>query len=55
VTLSPSGLTSEPDSEATPWLKWRAREAVVTMDGPYVFKGQFDNQIDATGTGRRYL
>lgn len=55
VTLSPSGLTSEPDSEATPWLKWRAKEAIVTMDGPYVFKGEFDNQIDTTGTGRRYL
>lgn len=55
ITLSPSGLTSDPNSEATPWLTRRGGRLCVTMDGPDVFKGAFDEQIDPTCSGREYL
>lgn len=55
VTLSPSGLTSRPDSEETPWLERSFGKVVVTVDGPQVFKGQFDDQCDLSGRGRYYL
>jgi tellurite resistance protein TerA len=40
VTLAPSGRTSESGSENTPWLKWRGRDIVMSMDGPVIFKGE---------------
>ena len=55
ITLAPSGLTSEPDSEATPWLTRRGGKVVLTMDGPYVFKGEFDSQLDPTGEDREFI
>ena len=42
VTLAPSGRTSEPGSENTPWLKWSGQDITMTMDGPVIFKGEDD-------------
>lgn len=40
VQLAPSGLTSKPGSEDTPWLQWEWDDTLkITMDGPPVFKG----------------
>jgi tellurite resistance protein TerA len=39
IELSPSGITSESTSEATPWLTRQGDKLVLTMDGPEVFKG----------------
>jgi len=40
IELKPSGLTSEPGSENTPWLSRNLLGNVkITMDGPEVFKG----------------
>lgn len=39
IELSPSGITSESTSEATPWLTRQGGKLVLTMDGPEVFKG----------------
>lgn len=39
IVLSPSGQTSNPSSENTPWLKWDGKNTKLTMDGPVVFKG----------------
>jgi len=55
ITLSPSGLTSEPDDEATPWLTRRGGKVTISVDGPYVFKGQFDEQLDPLGYDRCYI
>ncbi len=38
VTLQPSGLTSDPGSEATPLLSWRGSDLRCTLDGPPDFK-----------------
>lgn len=41
VQLAPSGLTSPPGSEDTPWLAWEWDDTLkITMDGPPVFKGE---------------
>ena len=40
IVLAPSGQTSEPCSESTPWLKWDGAGFNLTMDGPAVFKGE---------------
>lgn len=40
IVLSPSGVTSEDCSEATPWLAWSKGTLTLTMDGPEVFKGE---------------
>jgi len=48
VQLAPSGMTSPPRSENTPWLRWNdgkdAKDATdgvtITMDGPMSFKGK---------------
>jgi tellurite resistance protein TerA len=40
ITLGPSGRTSAPHSEQTPWLQWYGNDARLTMDGPVVFKGE---------------
>jgi tellurite resistance protein TerA len=39
ISLSPSGQTSDPDAEWTPWLTRAGSSTKVTMDGPAVFKG----------------
>lgn len=43
IILSPSGVTAEPGSEATPWLSWSNGRVALSMDGPEVFK---DEPID---------
>ncbi|MBL8485310.1 MAG: TerD family protein [Rhodocyclaceae bacterium] len=40
IRLSPSGQTSEPDSEWTPWLTRKGDKISISMDGPAVFKGE---------------
>jgi tellurite resistance protein TerA len=39
VTLEPSGATSEPGSENTPWLRWNGQKLELAVVGPVVFKG----------------
>jgi tellurite resistance protein TerA len=40
VTLEPSGATSYPGTEFTPWLTWgKGGGLALSMDGPVVFKG----------------
>ena len=40
ITLEPSGVTSPPGSENTPWLQWTPAGGLkVSIDGPAVFKG----------------
>lgn len=39
IILSPSGQTSDPDSESTPWLEKVGNVVKITLDGPAVFKG----------------
>lgn len=40
VEVMPSGIVSEPSSEATPWIHWNnAGNPEITMDGPAVSKG----------------
>lgn len=39
IILSPSGQTSVPDSECTPWLEKVGSMVKITLDGPAVFKG----------------
>ena len=56
--LSPSGVTSERGSEATPWLTWNNGSVLLTMDGPAVFKGDDhddDDEYDYDDQGRRYV
>lgn len=55
IVLSPSGFTSEPDDEATPWLRRSGGKVSISMDGPYVFKGQFHEQLDPYGEDRCYI
>lgn len=41
VVLAPSGETSRPGSEHTPWLRWTgAGKVALTLDGPAAFKGK---------------
>ncbi len=44
ISLSPSGQTSDPDMEWTPWLTRAGSSVKVTMDGPAVFKGGMANK-----------
>ena len=40
ITLQPSGQTSDPGSESTPWLRWNGINNIrLSFDGPAVFKG----------------
>lgn len=59
IVLSPSGVTSEKGSEATPWLTWSHDSVLLTMDGPEVFKGDDDDddddEYDYDDHGRRYV
>lgn len=53
IVLAPSGQTSQPASENTPWLQWDGMQARLTMNGPVVFKGE-DASEDNEGNPRRY-
>lgn len=56
ITLSPSGRTSDPDAEWTPWLTRVGARINVTMDGPAVFKGNLADKAAKLNTHnpRRY-
>jgi tellurite resistance protein TerA len=56
IVLAPSGQTSEPSSESTPWLQWDGDKAAMTMDGPVVFKDDEDDDAsdDNDGNPRCY-
>jgi len=51
IVLSPAGVTSEEGSEDTPWLTRKGDKVVLTVDGPWVFKGG----KPATKKGKRYV
>lgn len=57
IILEPSGKTSEPDSEATPWLSWQGESLQLAFNGPAVFKGEDKEDEDDYNAGnpRRYL
>jgi len=52
VTVRPSGLTSAPGSEETPWLRRAAAGVEIAVDGPAWFKG--DDASCFTDDGRKY-
>jgi tellurite resistance protein TerA len=52
VTVRPSGLTSAPGSEETPWLRRTANGLDIAVDGPAWFKG--DDESCFTDDGRKY-
>jgi tellurite resistance protein TerA len=53
VSIQPSGIFSEPGSEATPWLDWYKDTIKIQMDGPDYFKGSFSD--NKGGRGQRYI
>ncbi|WP_050026280.1 TerD family protein [Verrucomicrobium sp. BvORR034] len=58
ITLEPSGLTSLPGSENTPWLQWTPQGGLnATMDGPAVFKGSLAGKAASFNKNnpRRYI
>jgi tellurite resistance protein TerA len=59
ISLSPSGITSPPGSENTPWLTRDRKGGVqVGMDGPAVFKGKDGAKMAAAynaGNKRKYV
>ncbi|KAB8044902.1 TerD family protein [Janthinobacterium aquaticum] len=57
IILEPSGKTSEPDSEATPWLTWQGDALSLQFNGPAVFKGEDKDDEDDYNAGnpRRYI
>jgi tellurite resistance protein TerA len=57
IVLEPSGKTSGPDSEATPWLRWQGESLQLAFDGPVVFKGEDKEDEDDFNAGnpRRYI
>ena len=57
IVLEPSGRTSEPDSEATPWLRWQGDALQLDFDGPVVFKGEDKEDEDDFNADnpRRYI
>lgn len=54
VVLAPSGQTSKPGTESTPWMQWVKDDIEVTMNGPAVFKGNADASELNAGNSRRY-
>lgn len=54
VVLAPSGQTSRPGTENTPWMTWTKDEVEVTMNGPAVFKGNADASELNAGNSRQY-
>lgn len=57
IILEPSGKTSEPGSEATPWLTWHGDALSLQFNGPAVFKGEDKENEDDYNAGnpRRYI
>ena len=57
IILEPSGKTSEPQSEATPWLSWQGENLRLAFNGPVVFKGENKEDEDAFNADnpRRYI
>ncbi len=58
IELSPSGATSQPGSENTPWLSRVGNCGLrLTFDGPAVFKGEMKDKESEFNTGnpRRYV
>lgn len=57
IVLEPSGRTSEPDSEATPWLRWQGDALQLDFNGPVVFKGEDKEDEDNFNAAnpRRYI
>ena len=57
IVLESSGRTSEPDSEATPWLRWQGDALQLDFDGPVVFKGEDKEDEDDFNADnpRRYI
>jgi tellurite resistance protein TerA len=57
IILEPSGKTSEPGSEATPWLSWQGENLQLAFNGPVVFKGEGkDDEDDFNADNpRRYI
>ncbi|MGK5078829.1 TerD family protein [Janthinobacterium sp. HLX7-2] len=57
ITLEPSGKTSEPGSEATPWLSWQGEGLQLAFNGPVVFKGEAKEDEDDFNADnpRRYI
>ncbi|MNM05753.1 General stress protein 16U [compost metagenome] len=57
IILEPSGKTSDPGSEATPWLSWQGDSLQLAFNGPVVFKGEDkDDEDDFNADNpRRYI
>ena len=57
IILEPSGKTSEPGSEATPWLSWQGEHLQLAFNGPVVFKGEDKEDEDDFNADnpRRYI
>lgn len=57
IILEPSGKTSDPGSEATPWLSWQGDGLQLAFNGPVVFKGEDkDDEDDFNADNpRRYI
>ncbi|MGK5028863.1 TerD family protein [Janthinobacterium sp. MDT1-19] len=57
IILEPSGKTSEPGSEATPWLSWQGESLQLAFNGPVVFKGEDKEDEDDFNADnpRRYI
>jgi len=53
IVLGPSGLTSQPGSENTPWLRWEGERLQVSMTGPVIFKGE-DSSAHNHGNVNQY-
>ena len=55
ITLQPSGRTSDPGSENTPWLKWESAKGIqLSMNGPAVFKSADASSLNK-GNPNRYV
>lgn len=53
VILAPSGKTSKPGEEETPWLTWKGDDLEVDIVGPAVFKGAQAKRAAAYNKRRR--
>lgn len=53
VVIRPSGVVSEPSSEATPWLTWAGGDVRLTMNGPVVMKDRDSSEYNR-GNSYRY-
>lgn len=56
VIIRPSGVVSDPGSEATPWLMWAGDDVSLTMDGRAVMKsGKVFSKVLNIGNPRKYV